>query len=98
MLENDDVSSRVVRDGEQPPDGACIRLCDDHAREQERLCARYNRLDEAAVLRTHHAVTSFATRTLGTDAVVAVGCPVCALQQFDYLGQIIPIVLGKRDS
>lgn len=97
MLENDDIRTVLIATDEAvSPDQPPIRLCDEHYQQQETTLEFYGQLNAPKALQTFHVIASLAARTLGTKSLVRHGCPVCALQKFDYLGELIPIVLGVK--
>lgn len=47
-------------------------------------------------IRVFHVITQMATTALGTVEVCKYQCPVCAMQQFEYLRKIVAIVANQE--
>lgn len=78
------VMSSWMNGGEAP-----IRLCDEHEHDlQTKLQSRPD-----LFLTTFHLLTTIASNAIGTFNVVKQGCPVCALQEFDYIGELSKILI-----
>lgn len=62
-----------------------FKICGPH---HDSLCGMLND-DGEKVLNASHVLFKLAFRTVGSKGVEPFGCPVCALQGFDYIGQTV---------
>lgn len=82
VLQNADVQSKFVEDGDPEPK---IQLCDAHDLEMREELAENQAFTEKAYLKAFHALCTLAAQTIGTDGLTEFKCPVCAFQQFPFI-------------
>lgn len=75
--------------------GYSIKLCDEHDLQLLTALERKPELE----LTAFHVITKLAVGVMGTVNVTRFGCPICALQKFDYINELAPIILrGPRNG
>jgi hypothetical protein len=78
---------KVLMDGDEGSEKAPIRFCQEH---WDRLVAAIN--DEAKVMAAFDTLTRLSLRTLGSVDVCKFGCPVCALNKFDFIAAMAEVL------
>jgi hypothetical protein len=74
------------------PEKFAIQLCDDHHGELIETLGMHATPD--ILLKISHGLSSLAAKTIGTQALVAARCPVCALREFPYVANFCKIFVG----
>jgi hypothetical protein len=73
------------------PSDAKIQLCDQHWSALQTELEKHGHFDSQGILRTSHSLTKLAINALGSQSVCEFRCPVCALQNFDYVTNVCAI-------
>lgn len=73
------------------PDAAAIQLCEDHHKDlQTQLGVNLDYHHQA-----FHILAVIAGKAMGSDNVVRFKCPVCAMQEFDWIKSVVEIVAAN---
>lgn len=84
---------KVIQEGQPGAEEAPIRFCQDH---WDRLVSLVQ--DEKKVMAGFDTLTRLSLRTIGAVDVCKFGCPVCALNQFDYIQAIASVLTIDREE
>jgi hypothetical protein len=90
ILVDDQIASIEVGEGEHAD--LPIKLCEEH---QGELTTKLGAMHTGMLQIVFHALTSSCCRSLGTVVISQFQCPICAMQKFDYIGEMIAIVTSN---
>jgi hypothetical protein len=89
VIVDEDIASLEVS-GDIPTD-LPIKMCDVHQAELLEKLGVHRDLEHIVF----HGITSACCRSIGTITVTQFGCPVCAIQKFDYIGETIALTTSN---